>query len=127
MGPEAELACVIWLPEGPKPRVTVEWIKHAIASYESDDDVFQKAFLGTVIFSGAEEGEVDIPQKAREYLITVGNQRIIFLQHSSSTSSVPPGPYLLVGSQLRHVWTIVDDSYGTCVETLKPQSRCLPH
>lgn len=118
---EAELVCVFQLPESPKPHVTVEWIEHAIATYERDDDVFQKAFLRTVIFSGAKEGEVTLPPKAQDYLATVGNQRVIFLPCSSAT--ILPGPYFLAGHQLRDVWKIVDDSHGTCMETLKPQSR----
>ena len=102
--------------------LTVEWIEHVIATYERGDDVFQRAFLRTVIFSGANEGEVDLPLKARDHLATVGTQRIIFLP----SSSVLSGPYLFVGHQLRDVWKIVDDSHGTCMETLKPQSRYSP-
>lgn len=116
---------MIQLPEGPERRqVTVEWMKHIIATHERDDDVFRRDFLATVILSGAKEGEFDVRQEARDYLTSLGNQRVVLLPCRSP--AVLPGPYLLVGKHVRDVWRIVDDSHGTCMETLKPQSRYSP-
>ncbi|KAK0631095.1 amidase signature domain-containing protein [Bombardia bombarda] len=113
------LASVFLLPqETPRSfELTADWVKAAVAGY-LEDDVFDAAFLATVIFCQAEDSHVDLTSAAREYICKLGNQRVIF----ADLPDVLPGPYAIVGAQLRDVWKLIDDSYGTCMAALQPQS-----
>lgn len=88
--------------------------------YSGQDDVFHEQFLNTVIFHSTSQGEdVKITDEARLYLQERGTQQVV----CASVPQLLPGPYVLVGTQLRDVWKLVDDINGTCVATLKPQQR----
>ncbi|OKL58530.1 hypothetical protein UA08_06367 [Talaromyces atroroseus] len=86
--------------------------------YHDCDDVFDEAFLHTVVFNGNEIGEVEYADEAREYLRQLGNEETLFV----SSPELLPGPYALVGGELRDVWKLVDDTNGTCMTTLESQS-----
>jgi hypothetical protein len=93
-----------------------------VGAYETKDDVFHTAFLDTVVFSGADGAHVNFTKEAQEYLGKLGNQHVIFVP----SFELLPGPYVLIGNELRDVWKITDDSHGTCMATLKPQSKYVP-
>ena len=109
------------LPKDNKLRVTADWVRGLVRQYESEDDVFQRAFLATVVFSGAEEVDVEFTEEAQAYLNQLGNRHVVFVARPSQP--LLPGPYVLVERELRDVWKIMDDTNGTCVATLKPQSK----
>jgi len=99
--------------------VTADWVRVRVEKYTTCDDVFDKAFLATVIFHGAKEDSVELTDEAREYLSKVGNEQVVFVP----STELLPGPYVSLGGQLRDVWKLVDDANGTCMTTLKPQSK----
>jgi hypothetical protein len=117
--PDFSLAAVFNLPQGEKPTVTSDWMRELVEKYNSCDDVFDKAFLEIVVFAGAREYDVEFTDEAQQYLRELGNQQVVFV----SSPGLLPGPYALVGGELRDVWKLVDDSNGTCMATLKPQSK----
>jgi hypothetical protein len=94
-------------------------MRKTVEEYEKGDDVFDKAFLATVIFYGVEEHDVTLTDRAREYLGKLGNKHIAFI----TSPRLLPGPYVLVGNELRDVWKLVNDSNGTCMVTLKPNLK----
>lgn len=108
---------VFTLPQNVKLRVTADWVRVSVEKYETDDNVFDKAFLVTVIFYGAKKDDVELTDESREYLGKLGNEQVLFV----SSPELLPGPYVLVGHELRDVWKIVDDSSGNRMATLKPQ------
>lgn len=63
-----------------------------------------------------------ITKEADEHLKQLGNLFIVIV----AESDLLPGPYTLVGNEMRDVWKIVDDSFGTCMTTLKTpvEVRC---
>ncbi|KAI1155440.1 amidase signature domain-containing protein [Nemania diffusa] len=97
----AGLITVFLLPQDQPPQVSGEWIRSSVKNYIDNDDVFNAAFLNTVVFHGATEEDADFSTDAREYLAQLGCKRVVFLSE----------PLLLP-----------DDSSGTCMVTLKPQS-----
>ena len=110
---------VLMLPPEDKPRVTADWVRTSVDKYKNADNFFDRAFFAIVIFHGAEEDDVEFTDEARDYLSTLGNEKIICV----SSPRLLPGPYVLEDSQLRDVWRLVDDANGTCMTTLKPQSK----
>ena len=100
--------------------MTAAWLQEQVATYSSQDDVFNEPFLATVIFnSSSQEEDVKITDEAHVYLQKHGTDQVV----CTSVPQLLPGPYALVGKQLRDVWKLVDDINGTCVVTLKPQQR----
>jgi hypothetical protein len=97
--------------------VTKRWLSGTIAQYRAEDDVFADQFLAGVIFQGAEESEVDFDGDAKDYLRSHGNQWTRF-----TTARVLPGPYAQMGGRLRDVWKLEDDSNGTAMVTVRPQT-----
>ena len=107
------------LPDDKEFKVTSDYVRQRVKAYLEADDVFHSAFLATVVFYGAEADVVTITTDARECLDELGAKRII----NTDTGGLLPGPYALVGNQLKDVWKLIDDSNGTCMVTLKPQSK----
>jgi hypothetical protein len=54
-----------------------------------------------------------------EHLEKLRNRYIVVV----AESDLLPGPYALDGNEMGDVWKIVDDSFGTCMTALRPQSR----
>lgn len=117
-------ACVFHVPQNTEttPELTADWVQAAISTYEHEDDVFHTDFLKIVVFIGANRNDVLFTDSAREYLAKLGNQHVVF----DSSIDLLPGPYLAVGSELRDVWKIANDTHGTCMATLQPQSKYTP-
>ncbi|OQN95269.1 hypothetical protein B0A48_18566 [Cryoendolithus antarcticus] len=116
------LATVFTLKDLKKPTGTHRWIRDAVQHYLERDDVFNESFLASVIFQGAGEDDVACSEEAREHLRALGNQSITFI----SAPTLLPGPYAIIDQQLRDVWKLIDDSYGSCMATLKPQPQPSP-
>lgn len=106
------------LPHDKYLRVSGEWIRSSVENYVNIDDVFNVSFLRTIVFHGAAEDQVDVTADARKYLAQQGNERIVFL----TEPNLRPGPYYCYGEELRDIWKLVDDTSGTYMVTLKPQS-----
>lgn len=83
------------------------------------DDVFHNAFLAVVILQGPKEDLVTITPEARDYLHSLGTKCII----SEASENFLPGPYAVIGNQLRDAWRLLDDINGTCMVTPKPQLK----
>ncbi|KAK4197147.1 amidase signature domain-containing protein [Triangularia verruculosa] len=100
-------------------KLEVEWVRKVADDYQTDD-VFQAAFLATVLFttSSTKANKIKLSNEARDYLRKLGNTRVVFLH----APLLLPGPYLMVRNQLRDVWRLYDDTHGTCMVTLKPQA-----
>lgn len=94
--------------------ITAKWLKERIEIYKKADDVFQEAFLSSVIFQGP--NDVEVTTDAAEFLSQLGNDRMVTI----SSPDLLPGPYALIKQELREVWRLVDDFNGTCMATLKP-------
>ena len=107
------------LPPEKKYRVTADWVRTSVDKYKNLDDVFDKAFLAIVVFHGVKADDAELTDAAQEYLSGLGNESVVFV----TTPGLLPGPYVLVKGQLRDVWKLVDDANGTCMATLKPQSK----
>lgn len=90
-----------------------------LCRYKTADDVFDDAFLATVIFHGASEDDVELAEEAQAYLAKLGIKQVIFL----ALPELLPRLYALVGNELRDVWKLVDDADETYMATLKPQSK----
>ncbi len=121
------------------PEVTAAWVQDQVAIYSSQDDVFNEQFLATVIFNSNSrncnkdsndcsqngnngtnyEVDVEFEDEADVYLQERGTQQVV----CTSVPQLLPGPYALVGSQLRDVWKLIDDINGTCMVTLNPQQK----
>ena len=99
--------------------MTAEWLHTRVEEYQDDDDVFHPTFLSIVVFLESSGSRGNISDEARRYLESVGNRRFLFIP----STQLSPGPYALIGSELRQVWKIVDDFNGTCMSTLKPQAE----
>ena len=100
-------------------KVTLDYIRQRVKVYNEVDDVFHIAFLATVVFQAPEANAFSITDDAREYLQRLGTNCII----NAESEDLLPGPYALIGNQLKDVWKLIDDINGTCMVTLKPQSR----
>lgn len=111
------LATVFKFPRDAKTKLSEKWLRQSIEDYENRDDVFNEKFLQLVIFQGVEPAEYSDDAKA--YLRKLGNRKTLFI----SSPELLPGPYVAIGNQLRDVWKLVDDSYGTCMTTVKPQLK----
>ena len=105
-------------PNGLTP-VTAEWIQMKVKEYKDCDDVFDMAFLAIVLLLGTGDGHIDLTQEAQDYLTSHGNERVVSL----SSSRLMPGPYAVVGRELRDVWKLADDFNGACMTTLVPRTK----
>lgn len=105
-------------PNGGTP-VTAERIQTKVKEYRDWDDVFDMAFLAIVLFLGNSDSNGDLTQEARDYPKSHGNERVVAL----SSSRLLPGPYAIVGRELRDVWKLVDDFNGACMTTLVPRTK----
>jgi hypothetical protein len=114
-GCEYDLATVFTLPAVDGFLVTKDYMREQVSMYSELDDVFHSSFLSVVIFQVPETSSARTTTEAKEYLQSIGVERII-------STSIPflPGPYAVVQGLLRDVWKLVDDSQGTCMVTLKP-------
>lgn len=118
--PDFGLAAVMRLPQGSNnPAISGNWLREIVARYDDHDDVFEKAFLEIVLFTRVKDDDVEFTDEAKRYLRELGNLQVIF----SFSTDLLPGPYALVGGELRDVWKLIDDSNGTCMATFKPQTR----
>ncbi|KAK5096304.1 hypothetical protein LTR70_003057 [Exophiala xenobiotica] len=97
-------------------------MRSKVEEYVQVDDIFDTAFLSTIIFRGLEPSKLTIAETAQAYLKTLGNQKVTSL----SAQELLPGPYIIVKETLRDVWKVVDDAYGTCITTLRPQPGSRP-
>ncbi|KAK3946710.1 amidase signature domain-containing protein [Pseudoneurospora amorphoporcata] len=117
------LATVFSVPSaGKDARTTVRlsWIQKALKDYETVDDVFDQAFLATVVFNGGGKWKPRITPEAKQYLTKLGARDIVLY---SGVADLPPGPYYMTGHQMRDVWKLEDDIYGTCMVTVAPKSN----
>jgi len=105
------------LPPDPTAQITVDWTRSKVEEYVQVDDIFDTAFLSTIIFRGLELSKLTLAETAQAYLKTLGNQEVTSL----SAQEQLPGPYIIVKETLRDVSKVVDDAYGTCMTTLRPQ------
>jgi hypothetical protein len=101
--------------------VAATWVQDQIARYSSEDDVFNEQFLATVIFHGSssQEEDIKVTDEAHVYLRRRGTEQVV----CTSVPQLLPGPFAIVGSQLRDVWKLVDDVNGTCMVTLSPNQK----
>lgn len=107
-----------------KRQITASWVQDTLQEYEQRDDVFDTAFLATVVFHGAEERSVALTDEAREYLGKLGNKQVAFVA-SPELPELLPGPYVLVGHELRDVWKLATDTHGASMVTLEPKLKCV--
>lgn len=117
------LATVFLVPasdKGANETVTLDWITNAVENYTASDGVFHISFLETVIFKGGGKKKPRISPKAQKYLFEQGTRDIILW---SDAVDLPPGPYYKTGNQMRDVWKLEDDTYGTCMVTVAPKSE----
>ncbi|KAJ4402241.1 hypothetical protein N0V85_005351 [Neurospora sp. IMI 360204] len=117
------LATVFSVPSSGKDAhetVRLSWIQKALKDYETVDDVFDQAFLATVVFNGGGKRKPRITPEAKQYLTKLGARDIVLC---SGVADLPPGPYYMTGHQMRDVWKLEDDTYGTCMVTVAPKSK----
>jgi hypothetical protein len=110
---EVRLATVFKIPahkDGPDP-----WISKHLAEYKLDD-VFSEEFLAHVVFIVPRKSCVS--KEAIKVLEESGMKDYIFV----SSTDYSPGPHAIVDQELREVWKLVEDSYASCMVTLKPQT-----
>lgn len=100
-------------------KVTLDYIRQRVNAYIEVDDIFHNAFLAAVVFQAPEADAFSTTDDALEYLQGPGTNCII----NARSADLLPRPYALIGNQLRDVWKLIDDINGTCMVTLKPQSR----
>ncbi|PTB59993.1 hypothetical protein M431DRAFT_488772 [Trichoderma harzianum CBS 226.95] len=96
------LATVFPVPPETSTEISMAWMRKILDEYRTDD-VFNQAFLANVVFEH-------------------GMKQYAF----GSSSNYLPGPHVMVDQELREVWKLVDDSYGTCMVTLKPHPSDIP-
>lgn len=94
-------------------------MRQQVNTYNEVDDVFHNAFLATVVLHGLGQDSVTITTEARDYLDGLGTKCVICID----SETLLPGPYAVIGNQLRDAWKLIDDVNGTCMVTLKPQSK----
>jgi hypothetical protein len=99
-------------------QVTGDWLRDIVENYKAHDDVFQEAFLNGIIFSGANADEFKVTPDIWKYSSTLGYHSIRFL----STPSLLPGPYVYIGGRLRDAWLLQDDTNGTLMASIRPQT-----
>lgn len=117
------LATVFTVPaSGNDACATVDqnWIQKAVKDYEIVDDAFHQAFLTTVVFNGEGMRKPRVTPEAKQHLTQLGTQDIVLC---SDIVDLPPGPYYRTGHQLRDVWKLEDDTYGTCMVTVAPMTK----
>lgn len=119
MSREFDLATVFALSKNEKFKVTADYIRQQVNKYNEMDGVFHNAFLATVVFQGPKRDDITISAEAQGYLHGLGTKYIIYAE----SDNFLPGPYAVVGDQLRDAWKLVYDSNGTCMVTLEPQSK----
>ncbi|PON25427.1 glutamyl-tRNA(Gln) amidotransferase [Trichoderma gamsii] len=110
---EMRLATVFKIPQhedGLDPFIS----KH-LAEYMLDD-VFSQEFLAVVVFIVPRKSCVS--KEEIKVLEENGMKEYIFV----SSTDYSPGPHVIVDQELREVWKLVEDSYASCMVTLKPQT-----
>lgn len=80
------------------------------------DDVFSQEFLAVVVFIVPRKS--CISKEEIKILEENGMKEYIFV----SSTDYSPGPHVIVDQELREVWKLVEDSYASCMVTLKPQT-----
>jgi hypothetical protein len=102
--------------------VTETWIREVVKQYEVDDDVFQLSFLSGCIFRFTAHGDIKIQSGVYQYLESIGNQWIQCIPSDISENAPVAGPQIIYQGRLREIWKLVDDTHGTFMTTLRPQS-----
>ncbi|CCC14296.1 unnamed protein product [Sordaria macrospora k-hell] len=100
--------------------VNLSWLVQALEDYETVDDVFDRSFLATVVFNGGGKRKPKITPAAKQYLTKLGTRDVVLC---SGVADLPPGPYYITGHQLRDVWKLEDDTYGTSMVAVAPKSE----
>ncbi|KAK0111635.1 hypothetical protein ONS95_001980 [Cadophora gregata] len=119
---EFSLATVFTLTCDQNPsEVTATWVQEQVARYSNEDDVFNEQFLATVIFHvrSSQDESIKVTDEAHIHLRGCGTEQVV----CTSEPQLLPGPFAIVGSQLRDVWKLVDDVNGTCMVTLNPNQN----
>ncbi|PKK51768.1 hypothetical protein CI102_3128 [Trichoderma harzianum] len=117
------LATVFPVPPETSTEISMAWMRKILDEYRTDD-VFNQAFLANVVFIQPRERREEHPitKDAIRFLQEHGMKQYAF----GSSSNYLPGPHVMVDQELREVWKLVDDSYGTCMVTLKPHPSDIP-
>ena len=109
------------IPVGPNRRISETWLRQALESYRSTDDVFRDDFLTGVIFTSVTGGtSVTIFPAAKKLLESLGTCWVEMLDTDSKDDTPPPGPYVAAGQQLSEIFRLYDDVQGAFVNGLIP-------
>ena len=113
------------IPLGPNNHVTETWLRQALESYRSTDDVFRDDFLAGVIFTAVTgRKSVTISPAAKNLLESLGTCWVQMLDTDGKDDTPPPGPYVAAGQQLSEVFRLYDDVQGAFMNGIisKPHS-----
>ena len=106
---------------GANNRITETWLRQALETYRSTDDVFLDDFLAGVIFTAVTGGtSVTISPAANKLLESLGTCWVETLDTDSKDDTPPPGPYVAAGQQLSEIFRLYDDFQGAFMNGLIP-------
>ncbi|KAF2108478.1 amidase signature domain-containing protein [Lophiotrema nucula] len=103
--------------------VSLIWIKGMIEYYNQVDDVWQDAFLKTVLISHPRPLTLEISDDARQYLAQKGTKHIATRLVHEREHPILPGPYAFSGHGLHMVWKLYEDTHDTFLHTLIQDSN----
>ena len=103
-----------------KTDVTLDWIVTALDEFNSEDDVFQREFLETVLITYIGSDSLKITPKAREYLRSQGAGIVTSHRLNSHSENPIPGPYWFSNGHLHQVWKLYNDTHGAFLKTFVP-------
>jgi hypothetical protein len=105
----------------------LKWIKEVVEKYKSIDDVWEEAFLATVLIIHPKRPDVDVSEDARAYLNARGTKRIITRTVNESETQILPGPYTFSGRSLYAAWKLYEDTHNAFLHTLVQDSKGYVH
>lgn len=100
--------------------VDVDWFKSKISFYQNNDDVFQDAFLRTIVLHGFKDEDVKIWPDTWEYLKNIGATSVHCITKSPSSDHIMPGPYAIVQGSLQEIWRLYEDTNGCFFTAVQP-------
>jgi hypothetical protein len=98
-----------------------------LETYAKHDDVFRWEFLSGIILVGASKSDVEMTDGARNFLESLGNEWIEWVENGSQQVQIPLGPVAFVNGKFTSILRLFDDSRKAFVVAVKPSVQGLYH
>ena len=105
-------------------KLSIDAVKAALHRFETIDNVFDRNYLGLVVFSCYPNASCELSEQLLSFLGSIGTLRVGLINRASARyDSLSKGPYFALLQGLYPVWKLVPDTQGAFVALLVKTSQ----